>query len=271
MNQNRKNWRKQQDEYFQKQRKLNDAERRKLEKQRQQQRQKEPVLTYDTNLLKRINHNCLNQNENIDIRYSGVSADGLVEYTMYFHVDGEITSTIKLGFGQDYLPLHFRLIIDSYTEEQHRQKHYNTILRCVLVMLMPDMKINGHSIRKVYSDAENSLSVYVLTKLGFDADYFDLSFYNPSIVMTQDQMTRKQKQGELKQFIFKNSIEDIPMILLKQNYQNSAIIARSLLKRLRSNCLKRRIEDEQQQQRKLPQSLERYKKSKQQNKKKQTT
>ena len=236
----------------------------KQQKQQQQQiykeRLTEPILEYDEELLQRINNRCLPTHSQIRIRYLGLddldAEDAMChQYTMYLSVKEKEVSEIILEFGMDYQRLHDSVYINSHTMEEHRQRHYNTILRCVLILLMPDMKINHHPIKKVVSTAESYLSVYSLAKLGFhigngNNNIVDLSFYDPFRIISQQERVARQKQ--LKQSA-KSAYEHVkiltPMVLLQKNYRKSCILAKQTLNRLCANCL---IQETQQQHKRKP-------------------
>ena len=144
------------------------------------------------------------------------------------------------------------VIIQSDTEQQYRRLHYNTILRSVIVLLMPGMTIQKRRIEKVYSAAQNYLSVYSLAKLGFIVEEFEgffqgfnLSFYSPYQEKNQQQRLVKQKQ--LKQYVrskYQNQQEDfheVTMVLFKKDYGKASTLAKNMLNRLCGDCLKQTI------------------------------
>lgn len=228
---------------------------------KQQQQQQIPQLQFDTNLLQTINEKCLKPNETIRIQYYGNferedENDPDEEPILYevFHirlyVNGKVASHIELMFSEsEYTDLFETMIISSTTQEQYLQYSYNTILRCVISLLMSSMKIQGRSIVQVVSNAQNYLSVYSLAKLGFVVEEsvgfsqkLDLSFYSP-FQQTNSQQQRVVKQKTLKQYVrskYENPDQDfheVTMVLLKKNYHKSSTLAKNILNRLRGDCL----------------------------------
>jgi len=244
-------------------------------KQQQQQQQQIPELQYDHGLLQTINEKCLKPNETIRIQYYGnfdkededEPDEDPIHYEVFhicFYVNGRIASDIELMFSEsDYTDLFETMIISSTTHEQYKKQNYNTILRSVIVLLMPSMKIQGKKIEQVVSNATNYLSVYSLAKLGFVVEefegicqQFDLSFYSP-FQQTKSQQQRVAKQKNLKQYVQKKykhpdqRIHEVSMVLLKNNYQKSSTLAKNILNRLRADCLsqtRKRKHSQQQQQ-----------------------
>jgi transcription antitermination factor NusG len=241
-----------------------------MKHQQQQIRQKHeiPILDFDKKLLHEINHKCLPPNEEITIEYQGhyYFEDDEPHEEEIFHVylkkNNKIVSRIELMFKKDEdHDLFDDMIIQSNTEQQYRRLHYNTILRSVIVLLMPSMTIQKRRIEKVYSEAQNYLSVYSLAKLGFIVEEFEgffqgfnLSFYSPYQQLNQQQRVVKQKQ--LKQYIrskYQNQEQDFHearMVLLKTDYQKSFTLAKNMLNRLCENCLKQTTKRKHQQQKK---------------------
>ena len=240
-----------------------------------EQQQQIPELTFDHPLLQVINETCLRPNETIQIHYHDHFEEEEEQEDTHYEgfllsllVDGKTASHIELMFGEnDYMELSDMMIISSETQQGYRQRNYNTILRAVLVLLLPSMKIDGKKIKKVVSNAQNHLSVYSLAKLGFVVEgwegfsqAFNLSFYTPFQQTNQEQ--RLIRQGRLKQYI-KNRYEnkeqeqelhEVSMVLRKKDYSKSVALAKVILKRVcGSNCLqqiKKRKYLQQQQQKK---------------------
>lgn len=232
-----------------------------------QQQQNIPKLDFDHKLLQEINHKLLKSNEKIQIKYYGdfenEDDDELIHYEVfyiYLYVNEKIVSKIELLFSEsDYTDLSDAMIISSETNMEYRQMNYNTILRSVIVMLMPSMKIQGEKIDQVVSNAQNYLSVYSLAKLGFIVEefegfqQFDLSFYSPFQQTTQKQRVFKQKN--LKQYIKKKheqkqeqTIKEISMVLLKQDYKKASVLAKKILNRICENCLESKKRKQRQTQ-----------------------
>lgn len=150
------------------------------QKQQRQQHLEIPVLDYDKKLLQQINQKCLPPDQEITIEYHGhfYFEDDEPHEEDIFHVylkkNNKNVSQIELMFKKaEEHDLFDDVIIQSDTEQQYRRLHYNTILRSVIVLLMPGMTIQKRRIEKVYSAAQNYLSVYSLTKLGFIVEEFE--------------------------------------------------------------------------------------------------
>lgn len=220
-----------------------------------------PHLEFDQNLLREINDQCLPSDEKITIEYSehtytqGDNPSDEEIFFIYLKKNNHVVSQIELMFTEDdYSELHDAMIISSETKPQYIQRHYNTILRCVLVLLLPRMKIEGCKIKQVVSNAQNYLSVYSLAKLGFVAEQFelqqfDLSFYSPYQQKTQQQRVQKQKQ--LKQYIKQKYQKhpdnaEVSMVLLKKDFRKSSTLAKSILNRVCGDCLTRKRKHSQQ-------------------------
>ena len=238
-----------------------------MKKQQQQQQHEIPILNFDKKLLQHINQNCLPPDEEITLEYKGhfyFEDDEPHEeelFEIHLKKNNKTVSRIELMFKkyEDH-DLFDDMIIQSKTEQQSRRLHYNTILRSVLVLLMPHMTIQNRRIGKVYSAAQNYLSVYSLAKLGFILEEFegfsrglDLSFYSPFQQTTQQERVAKQKQ--LKQYV-KNKYEnheeedfhEATMVLFKEDYHKASTLAKKILNRLCGNCLKQTIKRKRQQQ-----------------------
>lgn len=236
----------------------------------QQQQHEVPILEFDQKLLQEINDKCLKPDEKITIEYYGhfyFQGDEPSQeeiFFIYLKKNNKTASEIELMFTEDdSSELYDAMIITSETQPQYQRLHYNTILRSVLVLLLPKMKIGGKPIQQVISNAQNYLSVYSLAKLGFIAEQlegfqkqFDLAFYSPHQQKSQQQRATKQKQ--LKQFIRKKyqQTQDpnkaiVSMILWKKDYRSSSKLAKNLLNRVCQGCLtqtrKRKHQQETQQ------------------------
>ena len=236
------------------------------QKQQRQQDHEIPVLDYDKKLLQEINQKCLPPDQEITIEYQGhfYFEDDEPHEEDIFHVylkkNNKNVSQIELMFkkAEDH-DLFDDVIIQSDTEQQYRCLHYNTILRSVIVLLMPGMTIQKRRIEKVYSAAQNYLSVYSLAKLGFIVEEFEgffqgfnLSFYSPYQEKNQQQRLVKQKQ--LKQYVrskYQNQQEDfheVTMVLFKKDYGKASTLAKTILNRLCEDCLKKATKRKHQQQ-----------------------
>jgi len=214
-----------------------------------EQQQQIPKLEFDHELLKEINDKIMKPNEKIQIEYYGNFDDEDEEpiqyevFYIYLYVNRKVASRIELMFGEsDYTDLFEGMIISSDTDTEYQQRNYNTILRSVIVLLMPSMKIQGKKIEQIVSNAQNYLSVYSLAKLGFVVEefeghqQFDLSFYSPHQETTQQQRVAKQKN--LKQYIKKKqTIKEISMVLQKKDYKKSFVLAKKILNRICGGCL----------------------------------
>lgn len=237
-----------------------------MKQQQRQQHHEIPILDYDKKLLQQINQKCLPPDQQITIEYHGHFnfEDDEPHEEEVFHVylkkNNKNVSQIELMFKKDEEhDLFDDMIIQSETEQQHRRLHYNTILRSVVVLLMPNMTIHKRRIEKVYSEAQNYLSVYSLSKLGFLVEEFEgffqgfnLSFYSPYQQKNQQQRVDKQKQ--LKQYVrnkYQNQQEDfheVAMVLFKKDYLKASTLAKNTLNRLCGNCLKQSIKRKHQKQ-----------------------
>ena len=228
-------------------------QQRQEQQQQRQQHHEIPVLDYDKKLLQEINHKCLPPDQEITVEYHGHSyfEDDEPHEEELFNVYMKKNNKIVSRFDD--------VIIQSDTEQQYQRLHYNTILRSVIVLLMPSMTIQKRKIEKVYSAAQNYLSVYSLAKLGFIVEEFEgffqgfnLSFYSPYQQKNQQQRLVKQKQ--LKQYVrnkYQNQQEDfheVTMVLFKKDYQKSFTLAKNILNRLCEDCLKQTIKRKHQQQ-----------------------
>lgn len=230
-----------------------------------------PKLEFDQELLREINNKCLLPDTKITIDYNTryffqEQQNPLHEVIFYMNLrkNNKIVSNLELAFREDAnVRFHEGVIIRSETQHQYRRLHYNTILRCVLVMLIPSMEIEGKKIAKIISEAEQFLSVYSLTKLGFIAEnfegfpqQFDLSFYSPQQQNQQQQRISKQKT--LKQFIrskFQQRQDlgptEVLMVLPRKDYQKSSRLAKRILDRFcneyPAGTRKRKNEDQEKQ------------------------
>jgi len=70
--------------------------------------------------------------------------------------------------------------IRSFTDEIYNGKKYNTLLRCVLLIIANKIKVNGEPINQLYSSASNPISAHLLMK------YFNLT---PSTRDVNDEFT----------------------------------------------------------------------------------
>lgn len=226
-----------------------------------------PILGFDKKLLQQINHKCLKPEEEITIEYQGhyYFEDDEPHEEELFEIrlkkNNKTVSHVELMFQKNEdRDLFDDMIIQSKTEQKFRQLHYNTILRCVLVLLMPTMTIQNRRIEKVYSAAQNYLSVYSLAKLGFLVQEFEgffqgfnLSFYSP-FQQTTTQQGRLAKQKQLKQYArnkYQNQEEDfheVAMVLFEKDYQKASTLAKKIMNRLCDNCLKQTTKRKHQQQ-----------------------
>lgn len=221
-------------------------------------------LVFDKRLLDRISKKCLlNKNEAIIIldhshpqrRYvdSGNSI-GEEDYFLIYNVDGKPVSQIQYGFhySKDGAAT---LEISSETKRSHREKHYNTILRAITILLAPTMMVHGKPIVQIISTTQNPLSTYSLLKLGFlykdsqhvvDANQkpFDVSWYSPSFNKKQQTLSQKQKRIQQQQKLFSyidNIWEwdpdyfEIYMYLSEDMYPRAVQLAKNTLYRLH-NC-----------------------------------
>jgi hypothetical protein len=237
------------------------------------QKQSIPKLEFDQELLREIKNKCLPPDTKITIDYNTryffqEQQNPLHEVIFYMNLrkNNKIVSNLELVFREDAnVRFHQGVIIRSETQQQYRRLHYNTILRCVLVMLIPSMEIEEKKIDKIISEAEQFLSVYSLTKLGFIAEkfegfpqQFDLSFYSPQ---QQNQQQRISKQKTLKQFIrskFQQRQDPEPtevlMVLPRKDYQKSSRLAKRILDRFcnehPTGTKKRKHEDQEKQKQK---------------------
>jgi hypothetical protein len=234
-------------------------------KQKQQQYEP-PILGFDKKLLQHINQYCLPPDEEITIEYQGhfyFENDEPHEeelFEIHLKKNNKIVSRIGLMFKKEEdHDLFDDMVIQSKTEQQSRRLHYNTILRSVLVLLMPHMTIQNRRIGKVYSAAQNYLSVYSLAKLGFILEgsegFFqglDLSFYSPFQQTTQQERTAKQKQ--LKQYVMnkygnqEQDFHEATMVLFQKDYRKSSTLAKTILNRLCQDCLNKTHKRKYQQQ-----------------------
>jgi hypothetical protein len=214
--------------------------------------QKVGALFYNKSLIDTMNENCLAPNEKIVLydatqernKYVKKSDSGGHDYYIVMNVDGHPVSQIQYSFAND----NFRnMTISSETKTDYRKKHYNTILRVATVLLAPTMKIEDEEpIEKIYSRAQNPVSVYSLMKLGFDYENYtleeqqlDVSFYSPSFQQHQTQEQKKQRLQQQKQLLqylkqLKQGDDnfEIYMVLRNENFNHAKTLALLTLQRL---------------------------------------
>lgn len=226
------------------------------QQQQLQQTQKQCSLTYDKNLLNTINNTCMRDDEEIVLldyfqpkeRYIHTFNTDDVNYVLVMNVNGRPVSQIHYGLkeNEDFSVLN----ISSVTPYLKRKQSYNTILRCVTVLLAPTMRTKGRPIQKIMSKAQNALSVYSLLKLGFDYDLeydqdgnpINTQDYNPYQVQEKiktkqlTQTDRVAKQKHLREYIeaFMDKIHnasEINMYLDRKDFKKAGLLARKGLER----------------------------------------
>ncbi len=87
--------------------------------------------------------------------YSPKSKKSLVVCLYY---NNDCISSIQLVINDDGIE------IRSFTDEMYSGKKYNTLLRCVLLILANKIKLNGEPINMLYSSATNPISAHLLMK-----------------------------------------------------------------------------------------------------------
>lgn len=238
---------KQQQKQVKKRRILSSSQRQSLS----QKQKKLGDLIYSQALVDAINTNCLQSNEQIVLydanqsknMYVKKSDSGGEDYYIVMTVNNKPVSQIQYSFDENN---YTEMTISSDTEKSHRKRHYNTILRVATILLAPTMKMYNEPIEKIYSRAQNPLSVYSLFKLGFNYENYilenqelDTSWYTPSIQQQQTQQQKKQRiqeQKELLQYLTQLKQGDdnfeIYMVLRKKNFKTAVKLAKITLQRL---------------------------------------
>jgi len=221
-------------------------------------------LVYDKQLLDLISKKCLlNENDEIIIlddfqpqrRYVdyGNKFEG-ENYYLIYNVNRKPVSQIQYGLiSENSEDNSVDMKISSDTDINERNKHYNTILRAVLIILSPTMMLGYKPVVRIQSDAQNPFSVYSLLKLGFsyqkehnitagpDEEVFDVSWFTPSLKKTQTaQQTQKRTQQQKKLFTYIDNVWEwdpdyfeIPMYLTKENFPRAVRLAKNTLYKLR--------------------------------------
>ena len=219
-------------------------------------------LIYDKQTLELISKKCmLNENDKIIIlddfhpqrRYVDPSNKiGEENYYIIYNVNGKPVSQIQYGFSYDDDDSVVTMEISSETKATERQKHYNTVLRAITIILSPTMMLGDKPVVQIISQAQNPLSVYSLLKLGFsyknsqhvvDANQksFNVSWYSPSLNKTQtaqQKQKRTEQQGKLFSYIdniweWDPDYFEIYMYLTKDKYPQAVRLAKNTLYRLR--------------------------------------
>lgn len=89
--------------------------------------------------------------------------------SIQLRLDGETVSTIDWYFEKTK-DGKIQVTMDSTTQQQHRNKKYNTILRLATILMMPHVLYDGKNISTIRSDAINPISVRSLLRMKFQTD-----------------------------------------------------------------------------------------------------
>jgi hypothetical protein len=118
-------------------------------------------------LLNNLNRSLQEKCVNLEIRIGMIT-----EMTGQLHVyspKSKKSLVICLYYNNDcissiQLVINNGIEIRSFTDEMYSGKKYNTLLRCVLLILANKIKFNGEPINMLYSSATNPISAHLLMK-----------------------------------------------------------------------------------------------------------